>query len=430
MMMLSEITEWLNKDREVSGGFSHNCFITGAQVYSVEKRDISDHVLYVTDAGNLVPDSDSAVNLLLICDNTACRKCSNSLVILHSEKDAAAVCHDINEEINRRAFVDHAFSKLMDMVRIDDFLEPVIDYLYLLYGNPIAYFDYTHTVLTYREEGPTGIYIWDRSMENRNLDPGIVNDWFLKSVHFMVDTKQTDHTLFDGNVDYYACPVMHHETLYGFICILAIHGPLQEHELTLLQKTANLVALAYNRLSYGAGNGDFREIIKDILDDKIKDESELQVRMVSRNWRANKKYQLIVIDLTNASEEYTQYVLDGIDGISGNIKKLVYNRNVLVLLENSYKKNEVLAYTERYELSAGVSDAFDRLMDIKYSSLNRVRRCLSAGCLVISKIYYITASTVLTICCMRFILQSAAAPIIIPSLANLKYMIKRISLNL
>ncbi|HYE68838.1 MAG TPA: helix-turn-helix domain-containing protein [Anaerovoracaceae bacterium] len=365
MMMLSEITEWLDKDHGITGSFLHNCYITRSQVYSEEKPDHSENVLYVADAGSCVPDSDSALHLLFVCSNITCHNCGSGLVILHSEKDTDAICSDINGEINRRGFIDHALSKLMDLVKNDNFLEPVMDYLYLLYGNPISYFDYTHTVLTYREEGPTGIYIWDHSMENRYLDPGIVNDWFLKSVHFMVDTKQTDHTLFDGNVDYYACPVMHHETLYGFICILAIHGPLQEHELTLLQKTSNLVALAYNRLSYGAGNGDFREIIKDVLDDKIKDESELQVRLVSRNWLANKRYQLVVIDLTNASEEYTQYVLDGIDGISGNIKKLVYNRYVLVLLENSYKMEDVLAYAERYELLAGVSDAFDRLFDIK-----------------------------------------------------------------
>ncbi len=365
MMMLSEITEWLNKEHEITGIFAHNCFITAAQVYSNEKQDHSENVLYVADAGSCLPDRDSAINLLLVCDHIACHNCRSGPVILHSAKDMDAVCRDINTEINGHGVVDHALSKLMDLVKNDDFLEPVMDYLYLLFGNPISYFDYTHTVLSYREEGPTGIYIWDHSMENRYLDPGIVNDWFLKSVHFMVDTKQTDHTVFDGNVDYYACPVMHHETLYGFICILAIHGPLQEYELTLLQKTANLVALAYNRLSYSAGNGDFREIIKDILDEIIKDEFELQVRMVSRNWIANKRYQLIVIDLTNASEEYTQYVLDGIDGISSNIKKLVYHRYVLVLLENSYKKDDVLAYTERYGLSAGVSDQFDRLFDIR-----------------------------------------------------------------
>jgi PucR family transcriptional regulator, proline-responsive transcriptional activator len=364
MMMFSEIIAWLNTIQETALTSAKDCFISRAEVYQ-EDINFSNAILYVSDAGNYNPNRNSAVNLLVICDDVTINSSTNGIAVLNSKKNAESLCRSINAEIDRRAYIDHALSKLMDMANAKDFLERVIDYLYNLFGNPIAYFDYTHTVRTYREEGPTGVYIWDHSMENRNLDPNIVDEWFLKTVQFMVDTKQTSHTLFNEKVDYYACPVMHHETLFGFICILAIRGPLAENELNLLHKTADFVALVYNRLSHEAGNGDCREIIKDILDDKIKDERELQVRMISRNWGSNKRYQLIAIDLANSSEEYTQYVLEGIDGISGNIKKLVHNHFVLVLLENSYRKNEVLAYVERYELAAGVSDVFDRVLDIK-----------------------------------------------------------------
>ena len=379
MMMFSEIIAWLNANHGIAEKNTQDCFINRAEVSAATHMNFSDTILYIIGAGHYAPDSSLPSNLLLVCDGVTDCDYSNDIAVLRSSMAADAICSSINAEIDRRAFIDHALSKLMDMTKSDDFLEPVIDYLYVLFGsNPIAYFDYTHTVLTYREEGPTGVYIWDRSMQNRNLDPDIVDDWFLTSVQFMVDTKQILHCLFQENVDYYACPVMFHETLFGFICILANRGPLADHTLELLQKTANLVALVYHRLSHEAGNGDFREIIKDILDDKIIDERVLQVRMVSRNWRSNQKYQLIAIDLANASEEYTQYVLDGIDGISGSIKKLVYDHHVLVLLENSYRKNEVLAYAQRYELAAGISDVFDRVLDIK-TQFARANQALHIG---------------------------------------------------
>lgn len=366
-MMFSEIFEWLGHSHNITGNISVDCLISQARVCegTLPELDAVRSILFILDADSAVPDSDYPLNLLIICDSVTCDACNSAIPILHCGKDVYTVCSMINMEIDRQAYIDHAMSRLMDLMNRDDFLEPLMDYLYLLYDNPIAYFDYTHTVLSYREKGPTGIYIWDRSMESRSLDPDIVDEWFLKSVQFMVDTKQTDHTVFEGNVDYYACPVMYHETLYGFICIMALRGPLKEHELALLQKVSNLVALVYNRLSNNAGNGDYREIIKDILDGKIPDERDLKVRMVSRNWHLNKRYQLIAIELKDASEEYMQYVLDGIDSISAKIKKLVYEHCVLVLLENAYRQNEVLQYVERYELSAGVSEVFEKIIDIK-----------------------------------------------------------------
>ena len=364
MLMLSEILAWLDIDHEIVQKTAQDCMIWRAVEY-VRAHGFSDTVLYVADAGSYAPDGSPPKNLLLTCDGVTYDLQADGAVVLRCENNAASVCAGINAEMDRRAFLDHALSKVMDIARGEDFLERLIDYLYAVFQNPIAYFDYTHTVLTYREEEPTGIYIWDRSMENRSLDPAIVDDWFLNGVHYMVETKQILHSLFTGDTNYYACPVMLGETLFGFICILAVRGALTEPELELLHKTADLSAFVFNKISPEAGNGDFREIIKDILEDRIRDERELQVRLISRNWRGDKKYQLVAIDLESASREYTQYVLEGIDGISGSIKKLVHGHHVLVLLENSYRRNEVLAYAERYELPAGVSDVFERLMDIK-----------------------------------------------------------------
>jgi len=181
----------------------------------------------------------------------------------------------------------------------------------------------------------------------------------------MVDTNQIDHTVFNGNVDYYACPVMHHETLFGFICILANCKPLSKYDLTLLHKISNFVALVCKKMPDDAGDGVFREIIKDILDDKIQDENELEVRMLSRNWHTTHTYQLVAIDIGNVSQKYTKYILDGIESISRNIKRLVYHNHVIVLIEHSYRKQDILDYIERFRFCAGVSDTFDNLLAIK-----------------------------------------------------------------
>jgi len=168
MMMLSEIFSWLEISRGSTQLIDSKGFIAKAEVYVQEKFNALDNVLYIIEASNYNIKFKLPKYLLIVCDDvTATDDFDENIAVIYSEKDINAICLSINEEIQHHALTGHIVSKLMRIAEHDDFLEKVIDELYTLFENPIAYFDYKHTVITYRGNDKTGVYVWDHSMENR-----------------------------------------------------------------------------------------------------------------------------------------------------------------------------------------------------------------------------------------------------------------------
>ena len=373
-MNIREISSWLNDRYSVLFEFCCNCFIIQAVCSGDIPKDQSDeqNVIYVLYHSEIpasgLPEKG---NYIIIGSDVTNKFPRSNCIMIRESVDKKDLCKDLNRYITETAQMHCRLANLNQFFLSDQFMEPLMDYFFELFQNPVSYADYSHHVLSYRM--PAGLKTdlwdsWDNTIKYGRYDPQDIDENFQYYVDIVVNSPSPFQTKMYG-FDYYIWTIKNDESLFGFFVMTAMEHPMSQDDLQIITTAANLVALKLGSGNDASGKGNYSEILYDLLSDTIKTEHELNFRMLTRTWTKSDHYQVLLIDLHDKNEKYNHYVKDRLQVVSAKLKHITLDEFELILFEESSVKNsnqpKINDFILQNKLIAGLSDAFPSLFDIK-----------------------------------------------------------------
>ncbi len=368
-MYLKEIISWLDEKYDVQSEIHSERFILQAVCWKNNLQDSVDYdrTIIIIDQLPLAEEAwNRAVNYIVIGTDVPSSMPRSNVISINGTVEKNTLCSKLNELISERSRTNAQLAQLNQYLLSDHFMDRLLDYFFEQFQNPIMYVDYSHYVISYRQRGRLDIDIWDNAVEYGHYDPNLIDETFEEIVDAVVRT-QGAHRMKVQGYDYYIWGIKSEITLYGFFSMITTERLMTEEDMSVISTAANLSALRLGDHSYVAGKGDYSEIIIDLLSEKVKTENELAFRMRTRNWKKSTYYRVLLVDLRGKGEKYNQYIKNGLETVSKKIKHITYEDYELILLEEtSFSEIEkIVNYGMKYHLSAGLSDVFQSLLEIR-----------------------------------------------------------------
>lgn len=369
-MNITEIGLWLKNRYDAKIISYTECFIIQAICKENLFFDLSDRqsavfLMYSEEIpANGLPENG---NYIIIGSGITNDRHHSNCITINQPINKQILCSELNSCIAKKAKTNHQLARLNQYLLSDNFMERLMDYFFELFQNPIVYVDYSHHVVSSRQQESLGIEEWDNAVKYGRHDPQMIDDSF----QFYVDEVLRNHSPYQTKLsefDYYVWTIKNDTALYGFFVMVATKRPMPPEDLHIINTAADLAALKLGNNNDVSGKGDYSEILKDLLSDTIKTEHELAFRMLTRTWKRSDCYQLFLIDLHGKGEKYIQYVKNGIEAVSHKIKLITFEEFEVILLEDFSSNNDltkIMDYITRSRLMSGLSDAFKSLIDIR-----------------------------------------------------------------
>lgn len=303
--------------------------------------------------GDDVISPDTRINMIRIPDNGI---------------TAGQIYHMVDDKLRKQARLNWELARLYHFFLTDDFLEPLMDYIYNLLGNQIMYVDYSHHILSVRRNRESNVDAWDSAIAEGRHPENYIRQNFHTNVKQFLSSKNYYFQEANG-IAHYTWPVNDGGTLFGYFAVLATDRALSEEDFTIMEMIVNLTAIKFSNNMLVSSKGDYREIFMDLISGGIKDELDLNYRLLTRSWDRAEIYQVFLIDMQNKSERAIQYVNSNIDSLIHSVKHIIYERKVIVLFENMNMLSDSIQTLSQYciksNLKGGISEPFKDLFKLK-----------------------------------------------------------------
>ncbi len=370
-MNITEIESWLKEKYDITFVYHAECFVMQAVCAENIFEDLSDlqRVIFIMYFEEISVKGLREDGNYIIIGTGITKYISRSNCFTIKERiDKQILCKELNSCIAEKARTNYQLARLNQYLLSDNFMARLMDYFFEQFQNPIVYVDYSHHVVSYRQQESLGIDAWDNAVKYGHHDPQLIDDSF----QFYIDEVLRNQSPYQTKLqefDYYVWTIKNDSALYGFFVMVATKRPMTTDDLHIVNTAADLSALKLGNNNDVSGKGNYSEILKDLLTDLIKTEHELTFRMLTRTWKRSDCYQIFLIDLHGKGEKYIQYVKKGIEAISNKIKLVSFEEFEVILLEDfSFKNNDltkIIEYITKSKLISGLSDTFSSLIDIK-----------------------------------------------------------------
>lgn len=337
---------------------------------------LNENILYIIEDNmlkNLSCKKDLIYNFLIIKENETIQDQDNeykyNVIFLSSTADSKAVYHELTTILSQAILTKLKIQELYSLLSLDEYLEPLLDKAFELLGNPIQCSDYSHKIIGERskEESFKLAAIWDRASELGYVGDDIIDDKFLNNVKRMNETKDSITTIRDGK-KIVLFPIFINNYYMGCIAVLEEYKKIQEGDLEILKIASKIISIKFtekNLINSEEGNY-YGSILEDLIEQRIKNNKDLQSRLKTRNWKQRKCYRIILIKCKDYSTEYIRYIKRNISNIWHDLKIMPYNDYVLILEEFESDvglHKEVINYITQSNLTVGISNIYKELLN-------------------------------------------------------------------
>ncbi|MDR1539651.1 MAG: helix-turn-helix domain-containing protein [Clostridiales bacterium] len=382
-MLFSELAKWMHSNFTACTQTLDDIYIETAalargrislpQPNTVIIIEVSDYLTFGLSSGN---------SCIMIGEGANLPDIKTNAILIQDKGVAVSQIYDmVIDKLRKQAHLNWELARLYHFFLTDDFIEPLMDHIYKLFGNQIVYVDYSHHVLSVRRNGEANVEEWDSAIAEGRHPANYIHKNFHNNVKNLISSKDYYYQEL-GGMAYYAWSVNDGKTLFGYFAILATNRNLREDDIAIMRRIVDLTAVKLCKKMIVSSKGDYSEIIKDLIIGGINDELDLDYRLMTRKWDKTDIYQIFLIDMQNSSERTMQYANSEIDSLHSSVKHIIYEQNIVVLVQNMnmlpYLIKMLCQYCIDSNLRAGVSEPFRNLFNLR-AYFDQAEKAISFG---------------------------------------------------
>ena len=378
-IQFSEIASWMQEHFAACVKVAEDTYI---EAITLDNTLPKPYTILLMQSDCVKKDALSPGNCYMIIGDTISLPDENVNIILIQDKQytVSQIYGIVESKLKKQAQLNWELARLYPFFLKDNFIEALVDHIYALFGNHIAYSDYSHRILSARGAGKTKIDLWDSSISQGQLSTKYIPSNLQDIVKDLIHSGDHYYKKINGKA-YYVWPVTNGKVVYSYYGLLATNRDLSDEDLTIMKRIVDLTLMKLSNNMPGASQGDYSEILKDLIVGGIKDELELDYRLLTQSWKRADNYQVFLIDTHNRNEKVIQYINNTINTPSFNsVKHIIYEFRIVVLLEGTFSQliRVLSQFCIRSDLKAGISEQFNNLFHFK-DYLNQAERAITFG---------------------------------------------------
>lgn len=382
-MRVNELIEKLRKDAyTIESTMIDNHNIIRVRFLVRDQKEFESNTLYV-GGSDLYPTlapvhADASIALVFNTElpNGWNHTCEGNLIFVISENSIFEVFNqiqDIHQDSSR--LLDGSASLLECIIRGKEVRE-VIETGYDILNNPIMLMDTSYKVLSYKTDTTVEDEVWadlvtrgyssykyvtkfkyERIIEKvlLNEDPVILDTGVAEKIRRIIGKIQVN------------------DKCMGYLAVLEYKQPFQGHDVKIAKLICEVISsiMKEDKWQKNARGLMWENLIQDLLEGRVTEESELSDRLQSCEWVPDQNMCMVSVDMSRFNDpSFIDYFRVQIHKLAPQCRSIYYNDAVSIILElgktDAYENNisSLISFLKDNGLYAGCSNRFSDLLDI------------------------------------------------------------------
>ncbi len=356
--------------------------LTGWTKLTDEPRPFTEHLLYVCEYSEKLDLSLFTENIHVLCivkdgtDFTAvAEKFPSDLSLLLIENPhSTPIYSELQRYFNMQCGIGMFSQTLLDFLASGDDLQPVIEYAFSIFRNPVFLFDPNYNLIAATWEAIEKLNIHDQVVFTKRLgdqDFEMVNRQ--NNIHNKVRKSEIPIKAYNEFLGYEQmyCAINTQKDL-GHIVVSAVNKPFDPIDTEFMLMLKKFVGLQLKKDSFirTSRGFNYEYFLKELLEKKIAIDSTntSQMQYVNKEFTGN-MYCMVVETARSAFTVNTTHMRNVVESRFPNSKTIIYNSQIIAIL--SIKTNHLIPseyltaaknICQENGLYAGLSNCFQNIM--------------------------------------------------------------------
>lgn len=317
-------------------------------------------------------------------------QCTGNLICIQSEADPFHVFNliqDIYQDSSR--LLDGSASLLECIIRGKEIRE-VIETGYEILNNPIMLMDTSYKVLSYKTDTTVNDEVWDDLVTRGYSSYKYVTKFKYERIIEKI-LKSDDPIILDTGVAEKIRRILGkievNDKCMGYLAVLEYKQSFQSQDLKIAKLICEVISsiMKEDKWQKNAVGLMWENLIQDLLEGRVTEDSELNDRLQSCEWVPDKRMCMVSVDMSRFNDpSFIDYFRLQIHKLIPQCRSIYYNNTVSIIIEfreaSIYENyiRSIISFLKENGLHAGCSEAFSDLFDLgRY--YNQSRKALFFG---------------------------------------------------